>query len=106
MRFYTTEEVPPTTRQVELIKKKKFAAVAFNPEYKAFVLHVAALSIDSGDEVYPSRRAQIAHLKVDEAPIEVFNKYADFTDIFLAKLVAELPEHMEINDYAIKLVDD
>ncbi len=59
-----------------------------------------------GDEVHPSRRAQIAHLKADEAPIEVPSEYADFADVFSPKLAAELPEHTGINDHAIELVDD
>ncbi len=56
-RSYTTGEVLPTTRRVELIGKKEFVAAALDPEYEAFVVHVAALSVDSGDEVHPSRRA-------------------------------------------------
>ncbi len=52
------------------------------------------------------RRAQIAHLKADEAPTEVLSEYADFTDVFSTKLAAELLEHIEINDHAIELVDD
>ncbi len=48
-RSYTTGEVLPTTRRVELIGKKEFAATAFDPEHEAFVVHVAALSVDSGD---------------------------------------------------------
>ncbi len=56
-RSYTTRKVLPTTRQVELIGKKEFAAAALDPEHEAFVVHVAALSIDSGDEVHPSKRA-------------------------------------------------
>ncbi len=53
-----------------------------------------------------SRRAQIAHLKADEAPTKVPNKYADFADVFSPKLATELPEHTGINDHAIELVDD
>ncbi len=56
--------------------------------------------------MHPSRRAQIAHLKADEAPTNVPSKYADFTDVFSSKLAAELLEHTGINDYAIELVDD
>ncbi len=56
--------------------------------------------------MHPSRRAQIAHLKADEARTKVSSEYADFTDVFSSKLAAELPEHTEINDHAIKLVDD
>ncbi len=105
-RSYTTGEVLPTTRRVELIGKKEFAVAALDPEHEAFVVHVAALSVDSGDEVYPSRRAQIAHLKADEALTKVPSMYADFVDVFSPKLAAELPEHTGINDHAIELVDD
>ncbi len=105
-RSYTTREVLPTTKRVELIGKKEFAAAALDPEYEAFVVHVAALSVNSGDEVHPSRRAQIAHLKADEAPTKVPSKYADFADVFSPKLAAELSEHTGINDHAIELVDD
>ncbi len=105
-RSYTIGEVLPTTRRVELIGKKEFVAVALDPEHEAFVVHVAALSVDSGDKVHPSRRAQIAHLKVDEAPIEVPSEYADFADVFSPKLAAKLPEHTWINDHAIELVND
>ncbi len=56
--------------------------------------------------MHPSRRAQIAHLKADEALTEVPSEYADFADVFSSKLAAELPEHTGINDHAIELVDD
>ena len=105
-RSYTTGEVLPTTRRVELIGKKEFAVAALDPEYKAFVVHVATLSVDLGDEVHPLKRVQIAHLKVDEAPSEVPSKYADFTDVFSPKLAAKLSEHTRINDHAIELVDN
>ncbi len=101
-RSYTTGDVLPTIRQVELIGKKEFAAAALDPEHEAFVVHVAALSIDSGDEMHPSRRAQIAHLKVDELSSKVPGEFADFIDIFFPKLAVELPEHTGINDHAIK----
>ncbi len=56
--------------------------------------------------MYPSKKAQIAHLKIDEAFIEVFSKYADFADIFLLKLVIELLKHININDPTIELIDN
>ncbi len=101
-RSYTTGEVFPTTRRVELIGKKEFAAASLDPKHEAFVVYVAILSVDSGDEVHSSRRAQIAHLKADEAPTKVPSEYADFVDVFSPKLAAELPEHTGINNYAIK----
>ncbi len=56
--------------------------------------------------MHPSRKAQIAHLKADEACFDFLSKYANFVDIFLPKLVIELPEHTRINNHAIELVDD
>ncbi len=105
-RSYTTGEVLPTTRQVEPFEKKEFTTAALDSEHEAFVVHVATLSVNSGDEVHPSKRTQIAHLKADEALIEVPSEYANFADVFLPKLAAELPEHTGINDHAIELVDD
>ncbi len=56
--------------------------------------------------MHPSKKAQIAHLKADEAPIKVPSKHSDFVDVFSPKLAAELPEYTEINDHAIEVVDD
>ncbi len=56
--------------------------------------------------MHPSRRAQIAHLKADEAPIKCPSEYTDFADVLSSKLAIELPEHTGINDHAIELVDD
>ena len=52
------------------------------------------------------KRAQIAHLKANKAPIKVSSKYANFADIISSKLIKKLPKHIEINNYAIKSVDD
>ena len=52
--------------------------------------------------MYLSKKAQIAHLKADEAFIKVFNKYGNFEDIFSSKLAIELPKYTRINDYAIE----
>ncbi len=105
-KSYTTGKVLPTIRRVELIEKKEFAAAALDPEHETFVVHVAAVSVNSGDEVHPSRKPQIAHLKADKAPSKVSSKYADFADVFSPKLAAELPEHIGIHDYAIELEVD
>ena len=40
------------------------------------------------------------------APISMSKKYSDFADIFSPKPALELFELTEINDYAIKLVDN
>ena len=105
-RSYITGNVFLTTKRGELIGKKEFAATIFDLEHEIFIIHVAALSRNPGDEMHPSKRAQIAYLKADEVSIKVPSKYADFADVFSLKLVAELPKHTGINDHAIELMDD
>ena len=105
-RSYTTRNVLPTTRQVELMEKKEFAAVALDPEHEAFVIHIVALSIDSSNEVHPLKKAQIAQMKANKASSKVPSEYANFADVFSPKLAAELSEHTRINDHAIELVDN
>ncbi len=105
-RSYTTGDVLPTTKRVKLIRNKEFTTAALDPEHEAFIVHVATLSVDSSNEVHPSKRAQIADLKADEASSGIPGEYGNFADIFSPKLAAELPEHTEINDHAIELVDD
>ena len=56
--------------------------------------------------MHPSKKAQIAHLKADEASTKVPSEYADFADIFSSKLTEELFEYTRIYDHAIKLMDD
>lgn len=50
------------------------------------------------------RKTQIAHLKADEASVEVSNKYVDFANVLLPKLAVELYKHMAINDHEIELI--
>ena len=56
--------------------------------------------------MYPLKKAQIAYLKVDEALIKVFNKYANFANVFSLKLVIKLLKYIRINNNTIKLVKD
>ena len=92
-------------KQVELRGRKELAAAALDLEHKAFIVHITALSVDLGNEVHLFRRAQIAHLKADEALTQVLSKYADFVDVFSPKLAAKLPKH-GISNHIIKFVDD
>ncbi len=103
---YIIRDVFPTTRSVEVIGKKEFAITVLDPEHESFIVHIAALSVDSGDEVQPSRRAQIAHLKADKVSCKVPSKYTDFADVFCPKLAAELLEYTRINNHVVKLVDN
>ena len=96
-RFYTT-------KQVKLIEKKEFAVAVFDLEHETFVVYITTLSVDLRDQMHLSKKAQIAHLKADEAPIEMLSKYADFADVFSLKLATKLLKH-KISNYAIKLID-
>ena len=105
-KSYTTRNILLTIRQIGLIRKKKFAVAALDPEYKTFVVYVAALNINLGNEVHLLKRAQIAHLKINKTFTQIFSKYTNFADVFLSKLAVKFLKHIKINDYAIKLVDD
>ncbi len=105
-RSYIIGDILLTIRQVELIEKKGFVTAVFNPEYEAFVVHIAVLSVDLSDKMYPLRRAQIADLKAHKAPTEVSSEYTDFADVFSPKFGVEIPVYTRINNHAIELVDD
>ena len=111
---YTTKEALPTTRRIELMGKKEFAAAALDPEYETYVVYVESVSSDTSPsssasqlelDVHPSRRPQISGLIAEEAPTKVPAEYSDFADVFSPNLASELPEHTGINNNAIKLVN-
>ena len=53
---YTIEKVLPTTKWVELVGKKEFAAAVLDPKHETFVVHVAFLeSLCQKDDVHLSR---------------------------------------------------
>ena len=103
-RTYTAVEALPTTRRVEIIDKREFAAAALNADDETFVVHVAALAEPTTMPIHPSRQAQVAALTSEETGIPA--EYSDFSDVFSSDSAAELPEHTRINDYPIDLLDD
>ena len=108
-RFYTIEKVFLTTKRVELVGKKEFAATFLDPGHGTFVIHITSFESPSNiqkDDVYSSCRAQIAALVANKAHNSILTEYSDFADIFSPELASELPEHIEINNHAIELVDD
>ena len=42
----------------------------------------------------------------NEAPTSILTEYSNFADVFFPELVSKLPEHIGINNHAIKLVND
>ncbi len=89
-----------------MIKKNEFSVVAFDSEYQVFVVHIALLGVNSGNEVQPLRRAQIAHLKAEKTSSKVPREYVNFADVFSQKLATEILEYIGINNYAIELVNN
>ena len=109
-RTYTTKEALPTTKRIEIVVKKEFAAAELDPEHETYVVYVGSVSFVASPSssllnVYPSRRPQIAGLIAEEAPTKVSVEYGNFADVFSLDLASELPEHTEINNHSIKLVD-
>ena len=103
-RTYTAAEALPTTKRVEIIDKREFAAAALNVNDETFMVHIVALAEPTTMPIHPSCHVQIAALTSEETgnPTE----YSDFSDIFSSDSAAELPEHTGINDYSIDLLDD
>ena len=52
-RTYTTKEAILTTRRVELVDKKEFAAAALDPEHETYVVHVGSVSFDTSPSSSP-----------------------------------------------------
>lgn len=82
--------------------KNKFTPITLDQKNRIFVVYVAFLIIFH--DVHFSCKGQIAPLKVDEALITITSKYFNFADDFSLELIAELYEHMKINDYDIELM--
>ena len=92
--------------------KKKFVAVALDPESETFVVHVILLSFNASPsssllelDVHPSCKPQVSDLIAEEAPTKVPTEYSNFADVFSPDLASKLPEHTEINNHAIELVN-
>ena len=94
-RTYTTKKTLSTTRRVELVGKKEFAAAALNLEHETYVVHVGLVNSDALPSsfllnVHPSRKFQIAGLIVKETLTKVSAKYSDFVNVFLPNLASKL----------------
>lgn len=90
-KTYTIVEALPTTRQIELVGKKGFTTIAFNPENENFVVYVIYLtSSDLDAKVYLFCYTQIVLLKVNEVPTVILSEYANFKNIFFFNFATEL----------------
>ena len=104
-KFYTTNKVLLTTKQVQIVDSKKFIIVALDIDNKTFVMHVA---IKKQEEmpVHFEKQAQVGALLFNKAPTEVPMEYSDYCNVFSRENTPELPENIEINEHAIKIEED
>ena len=109
-KLYITNKVLPTTEQVQLVNPKIFVLAALDTDSEIFVMHVTIreqeeMVVNPGKKVQieTQSRAQVGALLFNKAPIEVSAEYSDYSNVFSAKNVAELPENTGINEHAIKL---
>lgn len=92
-RIYSASDALPTTKQIQLIDRKKLAAAALNLSKEAFVVHVAYFKAKMS--IHLTREAQIALLLAKK--VTVSDDYSDFADIFSKKLAAKLSKCSNIN---------
>ena len=103
-RTYMATEVLPTTKRVEIIDQREFAATALNANNEIFVMHPAALAEPMTMPIHSSCQAQVAALTSKETRIPA--EYSDFSNVFSLDSVAELPEYTGINNHPINLLDN
>ena len=101
-RSYITKKALPTTCQVELIGKKKFAKTALDENVEAFIVYMAFFTLKI--LIYPAQKAQITLLIAKKVTVPA--KYINFANIFSKKLAKILLERTGINEHAIELVDN
>ena len=103
-KSYIIAKALPTTKQIELIDKKKFVKAAVDENSETYVIYVATLEAPlSGIMIHLSQKAQSATLKQDEALIKVPAEYSDFSEVFSKKEAFVLSERTDLNEHAIKL---
>lgn len=64
------------------------------------------LALDNKLIVHLSRAIQIAALQWDNAFTKVLAKYANYVNVFSYDLAIKLPKSININNYAIKQVEE
>ena len=113
-KIYTTKEAFPTTKHIELVRKKEFVAAALDLEYKTFIVYITSFnssitSLNSNPlnaDIYTSCKPQIAGLIAKKVLMKVSAKYSNFANVFFPDLTPKFFKHTKIIDYAIELVDN
>lgn len=78
---------------MKLIRKKNFAAAAFNPDDEIFVLDIAFFTNLKLDiEIHIFCQAEVVLLKTDATSITVLFDHANLANIFPPNFVAKFPD--------------
>lgn len=88
----------PTTKQVKLINKKKFAKAVLDKNVKAFVVHVTSWVVSMS--IHLAWKAQITLLFAEK--VKIPNKYSDISNVFSEKKALVLLKILKLNKYVIK----
>lgn len=91
------------TQKVKLINKKKFMAAVLDTNSKNIIVYIVVLDIGVINiAIHPFQEAQIRLLKANKAFTTVSNKYFNYTNVYLLKLITKLLKYTNINKYAIE----
>lgn len=90
-----------------MVKNKEFAATAFDPDDKIFIVYIAFFAnYNLSINFYLFYRAQIALLIVYKSLTAIPSKYADFANVFSPDFANKLSKYTRINNYLIDIVKE
>lgn len=84
--------------KLDLIKKRKFAAVAINGNAKIFIVYMMVLLARF---IHWNKKAQIKAFITKKTYIKIIVEYLNYANVFLPELAMKFPEHTEINNHFI-----
>lgn len=112
-RSYITTEALPTTKQIKLINKHKFAKTTLDKNSETFVIHIVFLNVFKSimliytfqlGQVVKNNSTLVVALEQNKTPIKILPEYIHYADLYFPNLAIELPKNIGINKYAFKLV--
>ena len=103
-RIYSIAEALPTTRQVQLTNKHKFARAILNKNSQTFIIDVVGVyTLEVA--IHPSRAPLLAALQQDKALTKIHLEYVNYANVFSLDLAMELPKNTGINKQVIELIE-
>lgn len=78
--------------------------MALDENTETFIVYIAAL-LAVAMQVHPFHQTQLELLLAEKVPIKVLPEYLNYGDVFLLNFNIKLLKNVDINKYAIKLVE-